>query len=193
MEVYSEEPSLAHLACNAAITLGAPTALEDRGRRWGEGGEGFSQGEPKSSPEFCVGWEPHLVELDTAVSPGGGMARAIIDDRYVAGPPALVFPAIRKFEEDTYNKCVLTLQRTKCKVFSWTGEMPNNVIPGFTLAGTEVDGRFEPGFICVGAPIGTDSHVKNMMRKKVSELRVKVTKTVDKLEYWLAQSGGGGS
>ena len=116
-----------------------------------------------------------------------------IDDGYVAGPPALVFPAIRKFEEDIYNKCVLTLQRTKCKVFSWTGEMPNNVIPGFTLAGTEVDGRFEPGFICVGAPIGTDSYVKNMMRKKVSELRVKVTKTVDKLEYWLAQSGGGGS
>ena len=72
MNIYSEEPSLAHLA--------APTALEDRGRRWGQGPEGFSQGEPKSSPEFCVGWQAELVELDTAVSQGGGMARAIMDD-----------------------------------------------------------------------------------------------------------------
>ena len=72
MNIYSEEPSLAHLA--------APTALEDRGRRWRERVEAFSQGEPKSSPEFCVSWQPDLVELDTAVSPGGRMARAIMDD-----------------------------------------------------------------------------------------------------------------
>ena len=91
------------------------------------------------------------------------MARAIMDDGYVVGPPALVFAAIRKFEEDIKNNCGLTLQRTKCEVFSWTGEMPDNVIPGFTLAGTDVDGRFKPGLICVRALIGTDSYVKKMM------------------------------
>ena len=203
--VYSQNPSLAHLACHAAVTLVPPTALEDRGRLWGEGREGFSQGDPPSSPNFCVGWQEYLVELDRAVSQGGGMARAIMDDGYCAGPPALVFPAIRKFEQDIKANCSLSLQRTKCEVFSWSGQMPADVIPGFSLAGTEVNGSFEPGFICVGAPIGSDTYVKEMMKKKVGEVRVEVKKTVSlikgekqslwtclrssishKMEYWLA-------
>ena len=73
--------------------------------------------------------------------------------------------------------CKKKLQRTKCEAFSWPGEMTDNVIPGFTLAGTDVDGRFKPGLICVRALIGTDSYVKKMMGKKVSELRVEVKKT----------------
>ena len=45
--------------------------------------------------------------------------------------------------------------------------------------GTEVNGSFEPGFI--GAPIGSDTYVKEMMKKKVGEVRVEVKKTVSLL------------
>ena len=47
--------------------------------------------------------------------------------------------------------------------------MPANAIPGFTLAGRDVEGSFEPGFICVGAPIGSDPYVKETMKVKVDE------------------------
>ena len=205
LKVYSEEPSLAHLACHAAATLAAPTALEDGGRRWGEGFEGFTQGDPEASPEFCVSWQEFVVELDTAVSQGGGMARFLMDDGYCVGPPHLVFPALVTFEEKIRDQCGLELQRTKCEVFSWMGQIPAGVIPGFTLAGSTVDGVFTPGFICVGSPIGSDAYVKAKMKVKVEELRKEVLKTVSllkdekqalwtclrssfshKLEYWLA-------
>ena len=68
------------------------------------------------------------------------------------------------------------MQRTKCEVFTWDGQMPANTIPGFTLAGRVVDGSFELGFICVGAPIGSDGYVKATMKMKVDELKEEVRK-----------------
>ena len=179
LKVYSDEPSISHLACNAAINLAFNTVLEDRGSKWGEGAEGFSQGGPKSSPEFCVSWHEYVKFLDAAVSPGGGMARFIMDDGYCVGPAELVFAAILRFETDIKEQCGLDLQHTKCEVFSWSGQMPDDCVPGFILAGTTVNGNFEPGFICVGAPIGADIYVKAKMAVKVAELREEVRLAVN--------------
>ena len=55
--------------------------------------------------------------------------------------------------------------------------MPADVIPSVTLAGTDVDGTFKPEFICVGALIGFDAYAKKKRRRKVSELKVRVSKT----------------
>ena len=68
-----------------------------------------------------------------------------------------------------------------------------------------MDGVWEPGFICVGAPFGSDVYCKAMLARKVEELEVEVEKAKDllgcekqalwtclrasfahKLEYWLA-------
>ena len=133
------------------------------------------------------------------------MARFIMDDGYCVGPAELVFAAILRFETDIKEQCGLDLQRTKREVFNWSGQMPDDCVPGFTLAGTIVNGNFEPGFICVGAPIGSDIYVKAKMAVKVAELREEVRLTVSllksekqalwtclrtsfshKLEYWLA-------
>ena len=132
------------MASHAATTLAAPTVLEDRGRRWGEAPEGFSQGEPWSSGNFCLSWQEMVVELDEALSQEGGMARLIMDDAYGVGPGHVLFPAIMRFEERIRRECGLVLQRTKCEVFSWSGVMPVNPIPGFTLAGTMVEDTFQP-------------------------------------------------
>ena len=161
VKVLSEEPSLRHLASHAATSLAAPTALEDRGELFGWSEDGFPQGCPEAAPEYCVSWQEQVVEMDQAVSQDGGCSLMLMDDGYVVGLPQAVFLAIRVFERDIKEECGLTLQRKKCEVFSWTGEVPEGCVPGFTLAGRWVDGRFEPGFICVGAPIGTDMYVKS--------------------------------
>ena len=38
------------------------------------------------------------------------------------------------------------------------------------IAGAEVYGVFEPGFICYGIPVGTDNYVQHMMNKKVDRV-----------------------
>ena len=48
--------------------------------------------------------------------------------------------------------------------------LPSSTTPGLTLAGTAVNGEFEPGFICYGVPVGTDNYVNHMMNRKVDEV-----------------------
>ena len=128
----------------------------------------------------------------------------IVDDGYVGGPPHILFPAILRFEQQIREECNLTLQRSKCEVYTQSGDLPEDALPGFIKAGEEVDGVFLPGFMCVGAPLGSDEYVAHMMRQKVGELREEVEATVEllaeekqalwtclraslshKLEYWL--------
>ncbi len=37
-----------------------------------------------------------------------------------------------------------------------------------------VNGKWEPGMLCYGVPIGTDDYVKNMLRMKVDEIEKEV-------------------
>ena len=204
LQVYASTPSLAHMSAHVAATLAPSTVLEDRGLPWGEARCGCSQGEPRASPDFCISWQEFVVELNAALAPHGGMARFLMDDGYACGPSNILFPAIQRFEEKIMEECNLALQRSKCEVFTWSGERPEGCIPGFLQAGEEVDGRFESGFVCVGAPLGTDRFVGEVMRRKVEELRVEANRTVEllgeekqalwtvlrasfshKLEYWL--------
>ena len=204
VRVLESEPTLRHLASHVATILAAPTILEDRGRRWGVAEEGECQGDPWSAALFCTAWQEQVEELDRELKQVGGMARCLMDDVYPVGPPDTLFPALQRFEASIQAECGLVLQRVKCQVFSWSGELPDNTIPGFTLAGTRVGDTFHPGFICVGAPIGSDEYVKETMKVKVEELRVEVEKVMEvlgeerqglwavlhssfahKLEYWL--------
>ena len=61
-------------------------------------------------------------------------------------------------------------EKTKTEVFSWEGVLPARTTAGLRTAGSEVDGVFEPGFICYGVTVGTDNYVQHMMNKKVDEV-----------------------
>lgn len=178
VKVYSKEPTLSHLASHAATTLAPTIALEDRGKVWGWGEEGYTQGAPRSSTDFCCSTQEYLVRLDTMVRQGGGQALALMDDGYVYGPPEVVFPAIKVFELEILSNCGLKLQRSKCEVLSWSGALPEGCPDGFKLAGDVIDGRFEPGLMCVGVPMGSDTWIKRKMMGKVEELGEEMEKVV---------------
>ena len=77
-------------------------------------------------------------------------------------------------------------------------------IPEITLGSMMVDGKWEPGFLCMGVPIGSDPYVLAKMEKKLTELQEEVSRassvlgeekrslwtvlrssTLHKLDYWL--------
>ena len=93
-----------------------------------------------------------------------------MNDGYGLGPPDIVFPALEKFAIDVHQKCLLSWNHAKTEVFSWSGVLPPRTTAGLRRAGEDVDGVFEPGFICYGVPIGTDKYVHHMMNKKVDEV-----------------------
>ena len=52
VKVFSEEPSLQHLAAFTGVTLAPYIGLESGGKLWGSSGEGGTQGDPKTGDEF---------------------------------------------------------------------------------------------------------------------------------------------
>ena len=80
------------------------------------------------------------------------------------------------------NQCNLRLNLSKCELFSWSGELPANTPPGMTLAGVEVDGKWENGCLVYGVPVGTDAYVAAMLDSKVEEIARKATRTCEVLE-----------
>ena len=157
IEAFVEEPTLRHLAHFCAVTLAPFSGLEAGGQLWGEGGEGATQGDPAASMEFCVGLQRFLVLLDTACKAGGGMARAGADDVTAVGPAGLVLPAVEEFARQVEEHCLLHWEKTKSEVFTWDGDLPPGTPAGLTLAGEEVDGNFEHGFLLYGVPVGSDA------------------------------------
>ena len=94
IEVLEAEPTLKHLAWFAATLLAPYRGLEKRGRKWGETGEGGTQGDPESSPFFCVAIQPAVKRMDERCKAAGGMAKFGMDDGYAVGPKEVVFEAV---------------------------------------------------------------------------------------------------
>ena len=98
------------------------------------------------------------------------MARFGNDDGYLVGPASVVFPAQDIFSTQVREKCLLRLQVTKTEVFTWRGELPIEAPQGIAMAGSVIDGVFNPGFLCYGIRVGIDKFVKDMLDKKVSDI-----------------------
>ena len=148
IETLEKEPSLQHLAWFAAVVLAPSSGLETGGDVWGESGEGATQGDPAAGPFYCISWQPEVRELDAAVAAVGGMTKFGMDDGYVLGPSSVVFTALERFARDVKERCLLQLERTKTEVFTWSGTLPPETTAGMTCAGMDVNGEFEPGFMC---------------------------------------------
>ena len=92
------------------------------------------------------------------------------------GPPRETVEAFNTFQKDIQEHCGLTLQLGKCELYSLKGEKPTGCSQEVSLGGASVDGKWEPGFICVGVPIGLDPYVKEMMRRKLVDLEEEVVR-----------------
>ena len=86
---------------------------------------------------FCVALQPPLRRLDAACNTGGcgGMAKGGADDVAAIGPAHIVLPAVEEFAREVQERCLLIWERTKSKVFTWNGELPEGTPAGLTLAG----------------------------------------------------------
>ena len=86
-----------------------------------------------------MGWHPVVRKLDGELATAGGCVKAGNDDCYLLGPPAVVYPALERFEQRIQARCCLSLQRDKTEVFCW-GELPPDTPPELKRAGAMVDG-----------------------------------------------------
>ena len=98
------------------------------------------------------------------------------------GPADLVLAALEIFSNEVEENCGLVLQRSKTEVFSWDGGLPAGTPDGLVRAGQTVAGQWEPGMICYGVPIGTDSYVQHMLSEKVSEVAREVETVCEVLQ-----------
>ena len=76
-------------------------------------------GDPEAGPWFCIGWYPYLRELDAVIVAAGGKSLFGNDDGYLMGPGSVVLTALEKFAQQILENCLLRLEVSKTKVFSW--------------------------------------------------------------------------
>ena len=191
VDAFVNEPTLRHLAHFCAVTLAPVSGLEAGGTLWGEGGEGGTQGDPAASMEFCVGLQRFLVLLDEGCKAGGGMARAGADDVTAVGPANLVLPAVEEFARQVEENCLLHWEKTKSEIFNWDGNLPPGTPEGLTLAGEEVDGNFEHGFLLYGVPVGSDIYCSHKLMEIAKRIQDDAQKTAallstDRQALWSA-------
>ena len=189
LEELEAEVTLRHLAWHVACMLAPDNPLETKGEVWGEQEEGQIQGSPEASGLFAVGMHKHVRALDAKLAAHGGSARFGNDDGYATGPPEVLFSSLEEFQEDVREHCGLVLQRSKTEVFSW-GVPPPGTPRDMKRAGVEVEGRFEPGLICYGIPIGTKAYTQHMLRVKAEEVAATAEKVCsvlgeDKQALWV--------
>ena len=136
-------------------------ALRTARRQRGDSEEGTGQGQPHSSLTFCTCIQPELRALSKELEPFGGGARAIMDDVYVFGPAAQVFPAIERFVSALRRLTGLQINQGKSACFSrgynlegcpWRRRAG---VPVGTVALAGVDGAAGPGtgIMVGGVPI----------------------------------------
>jgi hypothetical protein len=178
VEVLQSEASLQHLALHAATCLAGHQGLEAKGKLWGRTGEGETQGDPDAGPWFCVAIHPHVGVLAAGLRAAGGGALFGNDDGYLWGPAAEVFPSLDQLVWQVGEKCLLQLQVSKTEVFSWEESLPAETPRGMKRAGTVVEGRFAPGFMCYGIAVGSTEFVRAKLEEKVDEVAAEVEKVV---------------
>ena len=171
IEACEENESLKHLAMFVGAILAPVSDLESAGVIWGEAEEGVTQGDPTSSPLFCIALQKYLVEGDRKLSEHGGMVRAGMDDAYILGPPHVSFPVLENLKKDCKIHCGLELQMTKTEIYTKSGEQPPDTPVGLIRAGQDLNGTFESGFVCYGIPVGTDNYVDFMLNCKLDEIQ----------------------
>ena len=110
VRVVESEPSLQHMAAHTATTLAPHSGLECGGQKWGETGEGGTQGDPRATQDFCITLQPSLVLLDAACGEGGGLARGGADDVFAMGPRETVLQAVQDFAVEVQGRCGLEVQ-----------------------------------------------------------------------------------
>ena len=170
IKTMAEENSLKHMAWAVACQLAPDQPLESGGKQWGTRKTGATQGDTAGPPLFCLSWQEWVEKLDATLTEAGGVARFGMDDGYTWGPPSILFPALEVFRRDILENCSLELEVSKSECFSWSGELPAAAPRDIRLAGEQVDGRWEAGWVVYGCPMGTDAYVSFMLDKKVDEL-----------------------
>ena len=118
VEELQSVPQLSHLAWHAATILAPSTILHSKGRKVGEGREGFTQGDPEATPLYCTTWHRHVQQAEQVLKQRGGAARFLSDDGYLVGPKDDVVDAFKVFEAVLRETCGLRLQVSKCELFS---------------------------------------------------------------------------
>lgn len=142
----------------------------------GDSEEGTGQGQPHSSLAFCTCIQPELRALSQELEPFDGGARAIMDDVYVFGPAAVVFPAIERFASALQRLTGLQINQDKSACFSRGYNLEgcpwrrHAGVPVGTVALAGVDGAAGPGtgIMVGGVPIGEPAFVTEVMRALVA-------------------------
>ena len=86
-------------------------------------------------------------------------------------------------------------------MFNWEGDLPAGTPEGLTLAGEEVDGVFEHGFIMYGVPVGSDAYCRHKLMEVAKRIVSDGQKTLWRRGNWRLEmesdakfrlQGGGG-
>ena len=90
------------------------------------------------------------------------------DDAYLCGLLVEAMVALKAFSQAIRAQCGLQLQVEKTEIYSRT-ELSTEQRQSLNKAGTEVEGKFFPGFICYRISIGHPSYKKEMLEEKAEE------------------------
>ena len=167
VEALEEEDALRYLALHAATLLAPNSGLETQGYLWGEAHEGTTQGDPESGPYFNVAIHKYVRIADSELAKVGGISRFGWDD-------------LAQMCMNTVGLYIL--QRTKTEVLCMDTDLPKNAPDGLIQAGATINGKWEPGFICYGVPIGSDKYVLHMLNLKMEEIEREAEQVLTVLE-----------
>ena len=102
------------------------------------------------------------------------------DDGFAAGRPEVLFPAFEEFVVVMREQCGLELYGNR-KVGLYIPpnvDTPADIPVGLEVSGCEVQGSFERGFVCYGAPIGTPAFVRAKLNARVAVVRSRAERAV---------------
>ena len=101
---------------------------------------------------------------------GWGCKPFVWDDGYLLGPSDTVFRSLETFSTEVEYHLGHQLQRSKTEVFFNDGSLHENTPAGLIKAGANIEGRWEPGMLCYGVPVGSDKYILYMLNTKVTEV-----------------------
>ena len=108
-------------------------------------------------------------------------ARGGHDDVCAIATLEVALRAVQRFQQEVWERCHLRLQWQKTQLFSWDGDLPDNVPEGITLAGEVLEGAFERGFEIYGIAVGSDKFVSHKLQQKAEQIAKDAVQTADLL------------